>query len=75
MSEKYIGQVYDGMWKVIDREIANPKSRTYYFLLENIYNHTQIKIHSTILRKVDRGETTISKIIHIRAIRDKQKIW
>ena len=59
---KYDGKIYEGRWKVIQ------KTGTRY-TLENIYNHNQIIIHEKILLKVDRNETTISKHISHRMIK------
>lgn len=65
---KYIGKVYDGVWKVVSLKRYKESSNAQYCILENIYNHKQLKIRYATLYKLDKGETTVSKIIrtHIR---------
>ena len=59
---KYIGKIYEGRWKVVG---IGDKHAT----LVNIFNEKEISIHVTSLVKVDRGKTTISKIICCRVNR------
>lgn len=59
MKNRYKGNIYDGRWKVL-----GTKDRKY--VLENIYNHQQISIHHETMKKIDKGETTISKVMCYR---------
>ena len=52
---KYLGNVYDGRWKVI-------KAETRTITLENIYNQEKMEIDRSIFIRVDRKQTTISNI-------------
>lgn len=63
---KMIGKIYDGRWKVM-----NCKDNAY--ILENIYNHRTIKIYSSSMIRIDKGETTVSQIITNRAARAGKK--
>lgn len=59
---KYGGKIYDGRWKVISRQNTN-------YILENIFNQNQIIISEKTLRRIDSGETTISKSISTKLFR------
>ena len=63
MEGKYIGKVYDGKWKVVRMEMYGGKGRARKAVLENVYNNREVTIQERTLRKVDRGETTISSVI------------
>lgn len=65
---KYLGKVYDGMWKVVDCVRTHTDPNIYEFVIENIYNHQKYKISSKSVAKLDKGETTMSKIIHINIV-------
>lgn len=67
MTSKFMGQVFDGRWKVIDTKPANDGRRKHYInILENIYNKETIEIETRALNKVANGETTISHIMYSR---------
>lgn len=70
MSSKYLGKVYDGLWEVINYEKRNGHIASY--ILKNIYNGNILKFSVNTIRKIDKGETTVSKIIceKIRASRN-----
>ena len=58
---KFIGKIYDGRWKVI--ECIRCENRQIKYTLENIYNQRTIRIDGRTLRRVEKGETTISKVM------------
>ena len=55
MTNKRIGKIYDGRWRVIRYE--KPK-----YILQNIYNQEEMSIKDVTLKKIEEGETTISKV-------------
>ena len=59
MKSKYAGQIFEGRWKVLGAKNSE-------YVLENIYNQNQIVIHNETMRKLVKGETTISNIISYR---------
>ena len=64
---KYEGRVYDAKWKVISH--YGKLNHTIY-VLENTYNGMQLKVNDLVMIKIDRGELTISKLMHIRTLRE-----
>lgn len=64
MESKYIGQVFEGRWKVI----ALHKEK---FTLENIYNERKIELFKTVFMNVVKGKTTISRVLCCRANKNK----
>lgn len=68
MSSKYLGEMFDGRWEVVN----TTKRRTkYYYLLKNIYNHEIMVIHPDTMTKLANKKTTVSKIRSIRLRREK----
>ena len=63
-TSRFIDNIYEGRWKVISVGGNHAK-------LVNIFNEKEITIHYTSLQKIDKGTTTISKIICCRVNRDK----
>lgn len=63
---KYIGELYDGRWKVTKCE-----NRT--ITLENIYNHEIMELTRGVFMRVRRNQTTISNIRTQRAYRTSGK--
>lgn len=59
MKSKYAGMIFEGRWKVLG-------SKRNEYELENIYNHNKIVIHNETMRKLAKGETTISSVISYR---------
>ncbi len=62
MNDEFIGKVYDGRWEVIGKG-SNNNNHTIQYLLKNIFNERVIKIDRRTLRRVDNGETTVSKVM------------
>lgn len=61
-----LGKIYEGRWKVIG----------YYnkiYRLKNIFNGNEIEIYESGIRRIEKGATTVSKIICCRANRSKAK--
>ena len=67
MAVKYIGKIYEGRWEVIRFEKYD-NSRAGHYILRNVYNQNEIIIKDATLRKIEKGETTVCKVIvhHIR---------
>ena len=59
---KYIGRIYDGRWEVVACEHYNGTSGSYRITLRNIYNNETTTVKDSTLRKIERGETTLSKV-------------
>lgn len=74
--KKYIGKIYEGRWEVIRFEPYGHQYNTGRFFLKNIYNGNEISFTDRTLRRIDRGETTISKIAcrRIRRIKKEERI-
>ena len=65
-----IGKIYDGRWKVTGVKYVKTKSyRDDVYELTNIYNGNIITLRAQIVRKLERGETTVSKVSHIRLMK------
>lgn len=64
MKSKYIGKVYEGRWKVV----SCIKGK---YTLENIYNKRTIELVKTTFLRMNKGETSISKIMCCRANKDR----
>lgn len=67
MKGQYIGKIYEGRWEVIKWERYN-NSRAGKYILRNIYNGDEVSLKDATLRKIDRNETSVSRVIvhHIR---------
>ena len=63
MKSKYIGKIYDGRWKVIRFENYVVGKTTGRFVLKNIYNDEETVVKDATLRRIDRGETTLSVVM------------
>lgn len=61
----YLGNIYDGRWKVIKIIYKNNDKKHQYYLLENIYNKTQITISPRAMRNISEGKTTIYNSIWV----------
>ena len=64
MESKKIGNIFEGRWKIISYTRPN-------YTLENIYNGKRIEIHSNSVKRIERGETTISRIICFRLNKER----
>ena len=62
MVDEFIGRVFDGRWEVIAKGTSN-RGHTIQYSLKNIFNERVIRIDGRTLRRVDNGETTISKVM------------
>ena len=72
---KYIGKVYDGRWEVVKREhYGKCKGGSSRFVLRNIYNGMETTVKDTTLRKIDRGELTVSGVMSIKITKGKIKV-
>lgn len=74
--KKYIGKIYEGRWEVIRFEPYGHQSHAGRFVLKNIYNGNEISFKDQTLRRIDRGEITLSKIVcrRIRRIKKYKRI-
>lgn len=68
--DKYIGKILEGRWEVVRFE-TYANSREGRFYLKNIYNNEQFFIKSDSLRRIEKGETTLSRLITNRIRRGK----
>ena len=64
MGSKYIGKIYDGRWQVIRFEKYGQDGHGGRFTLKNVYNEQEISVKDTTLRRIDIGETTLSKVVY-----------
>ncbi len=62
---KYLGNIYDGRWKVIEIIYKNNDKKHQYYILENIYNKTQITIGQKAMKNISEGKTTIYNSIWV----------
>ena len=73
---KYIGKIYDGRWEVIGQQKYRGNTTSRKFILRNIYNDMEITLKDVTLRKIDRGETTVSKSLSVKIENKKgNKRW
>ena len=56
---KYLGNIYDGRWKVIKIIYKKNDVKHQYYVLENVYNMTQITIGQKAMKNISDGKTTI----------------
>lgn len=63
MAKKYVGKVYDGMWEVIESKQRSESSHRRKYLLRNIYNQRTVEIDERTIKRIDRGETEVCKVI------------
>ena len=68
MNSKYVGNVYEGRWKVVSLIKGKYK-------IENIYNQKSIEISKTQMYRIGSGKSTVSQIITFRLARNKEKQW
>lgn len=64
MKSDYMGKVYDGRWEVVGFAHYSPTCRAGKYTLRNIYNQNEITVKDFTLRRIDREETTVSRVIH-----------
>ena len=71
---KYIGNIYDGRWRVIRFErYGSQKSQSGRYVLENIFNKNIHCVKDVTMRKIDRGEITVSKLLANEMKRKERK--
>lgn len=69
---KYIGKVYGVWWEVVECTTYKKNSRFYTkYTLANKANGQRLTVQFNTLRKIELGETTISKVMHTK-IRQKK---
>ena len=69
INSKYLGRIYEGRWKVEEVNKYSDVSGKCQVVLRNIYNgETRIATTATLVR-IERGETTLSKIASVKAHR------
>lgn len=69
---KYVNDtLYDGMWKVIGFR-KNEKNH-YFYIFENIYNGRKVEVYENSMRRIARGQYTISKYIRHCIFREKRQ--
>lgn len=64
---KYVGELYDGRWKVT-------KCENRIITLENIYNHEIMELSRGVFMRVHRKQTTISNVRTQRAYKTSDKL-
>lgn len=67
----FIGQVFDGKWKVIGCKYVKSTDHA-YFTFENIYNGQTVTISDGSFRRLRMGQTSISHIMSERIVLEKQ---
>ena len=70
---KYIGKIYEGRWKVIEIETKKEPYRITNYVLENIFNHSRMVLKNRQILNIEKGLTTISKIIAYQNVMLKKK--
>ena len=70
----YLGNIYDGRWKVIKIIYKNNDKKHQYYVLENVYNETQITIGPKAMRNISEGKTTIYNSIWVQNHRKGGKL-
>ena len=71
---KYLGKIYEGRWKVIER-VYNKNGQINGYTLENIYNKETIFVNHNYMPLVDKNILTISKLRQRKAIRNGSWVW
>ena len=66
VKSKKIGKVYEGAWEIIESMSTNTKTKHTNYVLKNIYNGRLLVICDSQLLKIEKGESSISKVIRRR---------
>lgn len=69
---KYVGQTYEGRWVITSANYKETTNHTYY-TLTNMYNDMEVIISDTVLARIRDGSTTISKVLHHRIKKCKNR--
>ena len=67
-----LGKLYEERYIVV--EIKHEKSN-YQFYLQNIYNHSIIRVPYKTMNRISNNEITISNVIHHRLKTGRRKCW
>ena len=71
---KYLGKIYEGRWKVIER-VYNEKGQIKGYKLENIFNKETLYVNHSRITLVDRNILSISKLRQRNAIKNGAWVW
>ena len=71
---KYLGKIYEGRWKVIER-VYNKKGQIKGYKLENIFNKETLYVNHSRITLVDRNILSISKLRQRNAIKNGAWVW
>lgn len=74
MSNKYLGKIYEGRWKVIER-VYNENGQIKGYKLENIFNKETLYVNHSRMTLVDRNILSISKLRQRNAIKNGAWVW
>lgn len=66
---KYIGKIYEGRWEVVSRRKGTSYCNGIY-TLRNIFNGNTVDVVDTVLYDVDKGITSVSRIIRHRIVKE-----
>ena len=76
--EKYIGKIYEGRWRVerFENYAGLNKSNAGRFVLVNIYNGEERRLKDQTLRRIDRGEVSLSWVFaqKVKRVRRMERI-
>lgn len=73
-SNKYLGKIYEGRWKVIER-VYSEKGYIKGYKLENIFNKETLYVNHSRITLVDRNILSISKLRQRNAIKNGAWVW
>lgn len=71
---KYLGKIYEGRWKVIER-VYNKNGQIKGYKLENIFNKETLYVNHSRITLVDRNILSISKLRQRNAIKNGAWVW
>lgn len=72
MKENRVGKIYEGRWEIISYIYYPGTTKNKKFVLKNIFNDEIITLTDRTIRKIERGETTLSKILHNKIVSSKK---
>lgn len=73
-SNKYLGKIYEGRWKVIER-VYNENGQIKGYTLENIFSKEKIYVNHSRMTLVDKNILSISKLRQRNAIKNGAWVW
>ena len=68
---KYLGNIYDGKWKVVKCEYYR-NSRTRHYFLENIFNKQTLIVKDKSMKKISENKVSVSYLLHIYIKQNKE---